>query len=238
MTAHPPPSSPSLPPVSDRFLRILDLLSRVLAIASLRGVPGPLVGLIAQRLGRIRTRFAALAAKIQAGTVRPPRPQGRRRAPSPGAPSRPRPADPLPRTRAWLLRLLGYHAAGYAQSLQQMMAEPEMAALIAAAPQMRRLLRPLLSILTNDRMPAVLRLPRPRPKRVAARGVALPRAAARAAAPGRASRGFGPGRGAGAVPRGGPPLGPRSPSRIDALFAGLRPVPLVAPALFGLNFPT
>src|SRR6185312_11003612 len=59
---------------------------------------------------------------------------------------------------AWLIRLGGYKAAAYGSLLQHLLADPEMAALIAAAPQLGRVLRPLCRMLGIDPGPA--RLPR------------------------------------------------------------------------------
>ena len=50
----------------------------------------------------------------------------------------------MPAGFAWLIRLGGYHAAGFGSQFQHLLSHPEMVALIAAAPQqMGRVLRPL-----------------------------------------------------------------------------------------------
>ena len=103
---------------------------------------GPLIILICSRLRRIAGRFAGIAARLQAGRLR------RRAAPSPrpaqpaARPKRPYRPRPLPQGFAWLVRLVP-DAANRGSQLQHLLAEPEMAALIAAAPQSRRLLRSL-----------------------------------------------------------------------------------------------
>ncbi len=149
-------SFPRTPP--ERFAAIIDLLCRMVAARIAGGrLAGPLIILIWRRLNRMGVRFAALAARHDAGTLRPPR--LRPRAPRP---ARPRPPDPLPRGKAWLIRLVP-EAAGGASQLQHLLADAEMVALIAAAPQAGRILRPLCRML-GLRPPAVLALP-PRPPR-------------------------------------------------------------------------
>ena len=145
-------------PPHERFAAIIDLLCRTVAarIAG-GGLAGPLIMLIWRRLRHMGTRFAAIAARHGAGTLHPPR--HRPRAPRP---PRARPREPLPRGNAWLLRLVP-DAVGGASQLQHLLADAEMAALIAAAPQTGRILRPLCRML-GLRPPAVLALP-PRPPR-------------------------------------------------------------------------
>ncbi len=53
----------------------------------------------------------------------------------------------LPLRRAWLVRALGWEVAGYGSQLQALLAEPEMVALLTAAPGVGRLLRPLCRML-------------------------------------------------------------------------------------------
>ncbi len=160
---------PSTPPApAERFALILDGLCQ--AVAARGGgrdrLAGPLVILIWSRLRRLGVRFAALAARIAAGrhrrflARRPPRPTPRRPA-----------QRPLPHGPAWLLRLVP-QASGYGSQLQHLLAEPEMAALIQSAPQMRRLLRPLC------RMLGVRPPPAPRPPPPAAAEVRPPAAPA------------------------------------------------------------
>ena len=94
------------------------------------------------------------------------------------------PRSALPRSFGWLLPLVPTEAACRATQLRAVLAEPEMVALIAAAPQATRLLRPLCRMLGLE--PALLARPAipataapraapPRPKRPrAARAPALP----------------------------------------------------------------
>src|SRR6185437_15551987 len=74
----------------------------------------------------------------------------------------------------WLLRLAGhnsYKVAVYGGFLQNLLADPEMVALIAAAPQLGRVLRPLCRMLGVDPGPARLppRSRDPRPPRATGR---------------------------------------------------------------------
>ncbi len=159
---------------AERFASIIALLCRTVA-ASIAGgrLAGPLIILIWRRLNRMGIRFAAIAARHDAGTLRPPR----RRPQAPRPPlARPRKPDPLPRGKAWLLRLVP-EAAGGASQLQHLLADAEMAALIAAAPQAGRILRPLCRML-GLRPPAALHQP-PR-----SRPPAVPRRAASRRPPG------------------------------------------------------
>lgn len=136
---------PPLPPPApaDRLAGIIDLLCRSVAAQSAGGrLAGPLIILIWSRLRRIAGRFAGLAARFRAGKLVRRAATGRR----PARPGRPQGKRPLPQGSAWLVRLVPQAAAGASQ-LRYLLAEPEMAALIAAAPQARRLLRPLCRML-------------------------------------------------------------------------------------------
>ena len=118
----------------------------------------PLILLICTRLRRLAARFAALAARVRAGTLRSRAPARRGRVP-PGIPSGLSPPPPrLPNDFAWLVRLVGREAAGCGSQLQFLLTDPEFAALIAAAPQMGRLLRPLCRMLGVD-LPSLLARP-------------------------------------------------------------------------------
>jgi hypothetical protein len=110
--------------------------------------------LLHSRLTRLAQRFAALAARAEAGTLRPPRRRSRNKSP-------PRERQPrLPQNFAWLIRLVP-EAACFGSQLQHLLSQPEMAALLETAPQAGRLLRPLCRMLAIP-VPPALRLP-PRP---------------------------------------------------------------------------
>ncbi len=162
-----------LPAPADRFARVIDLLCRAIAAHS-AGAPRvrPLLLLVWSRLRRMAVRFARLAARVQAGAPPATRPRPARSGPPP---------KPLPRGFAWLVRLVPATAASAAQ-LQHLLADPEMAALIAAAPQAGRILRPLCRML-GIRPPPGLSRPPPAapaaPSRPAATGRAPPPASPR-----------------------------------------------------------
>ncbi len=157
-----PPAAPGL---ADRFALIMGGLCRAAAarIAADRSA-GPLLILIWGRLRRMTARFASLAARAQAGPLPPPR----RRAAGPGAPrTRQR---PLPGSFAWLVRLVP-EAACFGGQLQHLLSDPEMAALLQAAPQAARILRPLCRMLAIRVDPSVVPPP---PKRAARSASAAP----------------------------------------------------------------
>ena len=135
----PPAAIPAAP--AESFARLIDRLCRAVAARGGRGrLAGPLILLVWARLRRIAARFARLAARAQAGAplAAPRRPA----SPRPGGP----PPARLPRGFAWLVRLVPEAASGASQ-LQHLLAAPEMAELLAAAPQAGRLLRPLCRML-------------------------------------------------------------------------------------------
>ena len=158
-----------LPPASERFATIMgDLRQGVVA----RGpVIGAIVWLIWTRLSRTAYRFAKLAARIQSGTL-PTRSRASRagRTSTTRASDRPaerpveRPVERLPRGRGWLFRLVPV-APCFGSQLNYLLSDPEMQALLAATPQMGRLLRPLchsLGIRISDH-PLLQPPPRVRP---------------------------------------------------------------------------
>jgi hypothetical protein len=141
-----------------RFALIIEGLCQAVARrVGLGGLPGPFIILVWSRLRRLATRFARHAATP---SPIPPRPQavpenvpevmvasaakqssGR---PQSASPLLPRPL--LPRNRAWLLRLVPEAASGASQ-LRYFLADPEVASLLAAAPKLQAILRPLCHML-------------------------------------------------------------------------------------------
>ena len=160
---------------TDRFAAILDALCRSVAASS--GMTGPLNVLIWSRLRRVAARFAAAAARVGSG-VRPAgmRHAGMRHAAriaaepgdtacgdtacggTVGAASRPA-ASParqrLPGGFGWLVRLAP-ETTCHGSQLQHLLSDPEMTALLAAAPQIRRLLRPLCRMLAVEPGPDLM----------------------------------------------------------------------------------
>ena len=121
-----------------------------------RDVLGPLALLLWKYLQRTTRKLAALHAQFAAGTLAPRKDRAPRQAAERAASTTPKlPSGPV------LARL----GAGYLSAwLLALVDDPEMQALLAASPQAGRLLRPLWRRLTNDPLPAPLRLP-PKPPR-------------------------------------------------------------------------
>jgi hypothetical protein len=121
----------------------------------------PLIVLILRRIRSIGQRFARLATCVAEGRVFPRRRTStalRQTAERP-----PRPPSPLPQGFAWLVKLMPEAAAAGTQ-LQCLFAEPEMAALLAAAPApMARALRPLCWMLGVTPPPILAAPARPLP---------------------------------------------------------------------------
>ena len=189
--------TPSLAP-AERFARLLASLLAMLGARLERpgrpGLPGPLILAAANRLNRIFHRLARYAARWQAGTLTPPRPRPttprpptpRRRAPAARAP------DILPAGQRWLVRLVPGIGVG-ASHLRHLLDDPEMAAMLRAAPQIGRTLRPLWRMLSADRLPDILRPspPDPAPPPAVA-ACPVPPAEPRPPAPSRPPRGLSP----------------------------------------------
>ena len=124
-----------------------------------RDVLGPLALLLWKYLQRTTRKLAALHAQFAAGTLAPRKDRAPRRAAEPAEstpPEQPKlPGGPV----------LARFGAGYLGAwLLALVDDAEMQALLAASPQAGRLLRPLWRRLTNDPLPAPLRLP-PKPPR-------------------------------------------------------------------------
>ena len=164
----PPPPTPA-----ERFADILWYLAQAVVTRSAFGLSQPLIVLIITRIRDAKQAFARLAARIAAGTYAP-----RRRSstpPRPPAVRKPRPPpNPLARKFGWLLPLVP-PAVVFGGQLDSLLRDPEMAALLAAAPV--SLARPIRSlcwmlrveppkILARPARPAKPRKPRPpRPRR-------------------------------------------------------------------------
>jgi hypothetical protein len=119
------------------------------------GFSRPLALLILDRIRTINQAFARLAERIRAGTYIPRRPPD---TPRQRAGPHPRKKNPLPQGFAWLVKLVP-ETAVYGSQLQVLFADPEMAALLAAAPA--PLGRPLRSLcwMLGVRPPPILAPP-------------------------------------------------------------------------------
>ena len=131
-----------------------------------RDVLGPLALLLWKYLQRTTRKLAALHAQFAAGTLVSPalasatRKDRARRQAAERAKSTPPEQPELPSGP-----VLARFGAGYLGAwLLALVEDAEMQALLAASPQAGRLLRPLWRRLTNDPLPAPLRLP-PKPPR-------------------------------------------------------------------------
>jgi hypothetical protein len=146
-----PPRTPA-----ECFATILLWLSRAVDGPSMwGGFSRPLALLILNRIRAINQAFSRLAARIGAGKYVPRRPAD---TPRRREDRKPRGPNPLPQGFAWLVKLVP-EAAAYGSQLQFLLAEPEMAALLAAAPAaLRRPLRSLCRMLGVD-PPPILALP-------------------------------------------------------------------------------
>jgi hypothetical protein len=155
--------TPPLRPATERFAEILRALGWAVAQQTGWGLSLHLIAVIVGRVQRIKRRFAALAARIAAGTFKP-------RQPNTAAAStkkletapKPPPPNPLPNRPGWLLPL-ERDAVCHRAQLESLFQDPEMIALLAAAPEaMARVLRPLCRMLALD-LPPALAPPKPAP---------------------------------------------------------------------------
>ena len=157
-------SSPSL---THRLASWVELLRKHIAHhAGLNRALAPVVLILWGRLGRMMLRLASLESRWRSGTLRAPR----LRAPRPRTPrpARATPAAPrlrLPAAQGWLPRLI-LHTGSFHDPIANLLADPDTLALLAAAPQAGRILRPLAHMFGIS-LPEVLRLPKrerkPRP---------------------------------------------------------------------------
>jgi hypothetical protein len=174
--ASPPTPSATLRGAAPDLARRLGLVLVGLCTAIKLGsagkpLPRALFDLAYMRVNRIRNRLVHLLARLAAGWR--PRPAAPRAVPAeprdPAAPRRTRVCAPalgrLPHGRTWLVRVVGYRAAGSASQLEHLLADPAMAELVATVPSVGRMLRPLCHILGIS--PPVLGFPPPPPPRPA-----------------------------------------------------------------------
>jgi hypothetical protein len=173
--------------LSNLFLMLLGAVGDRLRPDHPWRLDAPLGVRIQARLWRIKKRIATLLARIEAGTLRPPRPsKPRQRPPRPDpqgpvrGPGAGAAAPRLPTHQAWLNRLVRPReseasvVATVRNTLAQMLRSPELAALIGQHPRLAEAFRPLCRMVGVDpgllppRPPGPPRSPRPgRPKRPA-----------------------------------------------------------------------
>jgi len=148
---------PNQPPAPERFATLLLWLGKAVDTLYHAGIiAAPLFILLQHRISGIKRRFARLAARIAAGAAAgqfTPRASG---GPRPGRP--PGRKNLLPSGAFWLIKLVP-EAVGHRSQLEYLLRDPEMAALLAAAPaEMGRILRPLCRMLGVE-VPKVLAPP-------------------------------------------------------------------------------
>lgn len=144
-----PPSA-----AADHFALIIDTLLRAVAEQGGKRIAGPLTMLIWNRLRRMVARFAAIAAALHAGAYAPSsRPKRAEPGSTNATPRRPREhndaAKPrLPTRFAWLLRLAQSSKVACCRSqFIHFLRTPEFLEMLAAAPQLGRMMRGLCRML-------------------------------------------------------------------------------------------
>ncbi len=153
---NPDPLTPDLrataPEIARRFTLIIASIAALIMRAFLRNPRLlPIIFPLCNRLTRIARRFTTLMARVAADkhpTLRPSRARAGTR----------KPRLPIPTSHAWLIRAIPYEAAAFASQLAHLLAEPGVAALLAAVPTVQRLLNPIRHALALQPAP-------PRPKR-------------------------------------------------------------------------
>ena len=157
--------NPPLHPLADRFAWMIVWFNKLMALeANRRPEAGPFSGATWSYLNRQSRRFAALVAKWQAGTLPAPRPPRPRARPVVERVAKPVTQFVLPRGANWFRKLYPDTAPPLAGTLSDLLhANPDMPALVAAAPQAGRILRPMCRMVGLP-PPLYLQLP-PRPRR-------------------------------------------------------------------------
>jgi hypothetical protein len=147
-----PPNSPV-----ERLVRMLDWLCAAIAARRAGGVlTVPLFFLLWKRVRHTAVKAIKLAAGIAAGV--PPPITRPRKTPRPPRP----PILRLPRQFAWIVKVVPGTAA-YGIQLQYLLAQPELAPLVAD-PRFRRMINPLCRMLAIPKLPPLPRRPvEPRP---------------------------------------------------------------------------
>ena len=168
----PAPVQASLPDLARRLAIVLASLAAVVARRFLKdprffSIIIPLCTCITHA----GLRFKRLTVRLAAGPLPKPHKSGR------GGPHR----HILPTGRGWLIRALGWEAAGYGSQLQFLLAEPAAVEFLALVPSARRILSPIGRMLGLAAFAPKPRTRKPRPRKPRARKprARAPRAAAR-----------------------------------------------------------
>jgi hypothetical protein len=137
--------------VSERFALILDMLCRAVAAQiSGRRMTEVMILLVWRRVRRIDLRLQGMLRRFRDGRLQVRTEFCAVVRSGVGGKRGARGLPVMPRSFGWLLALVPCEAAGYASQLRHALAEPEMVALLAAAPQARRLLAPLCRMLAIE----------------------------------------------------------------------------------------
>jgi hypothetical protein len=149
--------------LSGRFTLIVMGLRAVLAAHMVRAdQTRPLLLLMWGRLGQLDRRMAILMQRFAAGRSVAPR----LRPPAQTRAKRQVTRLRLPAKPGWLI-IQAIQVAPYAEQVRRLLEQPEMLALLDAAPQLKRQLRPILRALMPELPPSLALPPRPpRPPRV------------------------------------------------------------------------
>ncbi len=139
------------PSPSERFALSCSALCRAVAASIALGVAAAMIVLVWTRVRRAEVAFLALLARVQAGTYR----GGWVRVRSVEVADADRvrvvrvvsDRGRLPLRFGWLMGVMPSDAAGFAEQLRTVFAEPEMAAVLADVPQARRILGPVCRML-------------------------------------------------------------------------------------------
>ena len=131
----------AIPGITTRLSAILAALAALVARAFLKHpVHVAHINPLWAYINRTARRFTRALDSLAAGTLRAG-------APRPGRQPHPRKPMGFPSQHAWLLAALRHEAAVFGNQLTRLLEQPEARALLAAAPQAVRLLRPLCHIL-------------------------------------------------------------------------------------------
>jgi len=144
------------PTAAERFASIIRCLVQAAITRGAFGLPQATITLIIDRLRTINQQFRRIAARVAAGRFAPRRSVPRRQP----AARRPRPPSELPRHCGWLQPLVP-EAVQFRAQLENLLRDPDMAELLAAAPA--SLGRPLRSLCWMLRLTPPPLTARPRP---------------------------------------------------------------------------
>ncbi len=159
----PPTSPPDAPHPAAMLAELLDTIFASIWNLLGRSVPflTRFTPILQNRFNRARVRVIAILTRLVAGTWRP----SRKRNPRPDHQGGTR-LPYSPQGNLWLVRKLGYHAAGFAAQLTHALNRPETLALLATMPPearaaIGRTLRPLARLLGTDLPPDLRPTPAP-----------------------------------------------------------------------------